>query len=202
MKTFFTADTHFDHESLVTKMGRPGFSGIEEWNEVMLDAINRTAGREDRLFILGDFAWKRPGYWRQKIRCRNVILILGNHDSEAKCKNVFGGNLYRSRTIKMLGVSVFLSHYPHCYWDKSHHGSLHLYGHCHNQREATLDAIWPDRRSMDVSPDTAFKLSGEWGIFSDEDIYYHLIARLGHDHVDYYKDFQARTVGEFYDDDR
>jgi calcineurin-like phosphoesterase family protein len=201
MKTFFTADTHFDHESLVTKMGRPGFSGIAEWNEVMLDAINGTAGREDRLFILGDFAWKRPGYWRQKIHCRNVILILGNHDSEAKCRNVFGGNLYRSRTIKMLGVSVYLHHYPTAYWDRSHHGGFHLYGHCHHQREATLDAMIPGRQSMDVSPDTAFALRGDWGIFSDQEIYARLSPRAGHDHVDYYKDFQARTVGEFYDEE-
>ncbi|MHC4370212.1 MAG: metallophosphoesterase [Planctomycetota bacterium] len=202
MRTFFTADTHFDHESLITKMGRKGFRDVLEWNEVMLEAINRRVHRQDRLFILGDFAWRRPGFWRQRIHCRHVTLILGNHDSEAKCRNVFGGNLYRDRTIKMLGVSVFLHHYPNAYWDRSHHNGFHLYGHCHNQREATLDAIWPQRRSMDVSPDTAFALRGEWGIFSDDEIHARLIARAGHDHVTFYQPFPAPITGECRDEKR
>ena len=162
MKTFFIADTHFDHnhEKLIRL-----FSSTDEANAVILEGINSFVGRQDRLFILGDFAWRRPGYWRQQIRCRHVTFFLVNHFKENKCRNIFGRNLYVTRTIKMLGTHVFLSHFPHAFWDGSHRGWLHLYGHCHNQREAYLDAAHPGRRSMDVSPDTSFDLFGEWRVF-------------------------------------
>jgi calcineurin-like phosphoesterase family protein len=193
MKTFFIADTHFDHAKFYDPQVTRPFT-MDEWNKMLIDRINTMATRADRLFILGDFAWKRPGYWRQQIRCRNVVLILGNHDSEAKCRNVFGGNLYDTRVVKNVcgSARVFLSHYPHAHWPASHHGSLHLYGHCHNQREACLDAIWPERRSMDVSPDTAYALTGEWRPFTDEEIVERLMQREGHDSIQFYKDYQSR----------
>lgn len=201
MKTHFTSDTHFEHEKFYKLFGeRTRPFGCDEWNEMFLDQINSRVGRNDRLFILGDFAWKRPGYWRQQIKCRQVILILGNHDSEAKCRRVFGGNLHDTRVVKKVGVQpIFLSHYPHAFWPASHHGSLHLYGHCHNQREATLDAIWPWRRSMDVSPDSAYQLIGEWRPFSAEEIIERLMARRGHDDVKFYREYQAelfKRLGE------
>lgn len=192
MKTYFTADTHFEHAALLNQKHMRPFVD-DEWDEMMLHQINSHVRRQDRLFILGDFAWKRPGYWRQKIRCRHVTLILGNHDNEPKCRNVFGGAFYRSRTIKLFDTRVFLSHYPAAYWDGSHKGWLHLYGHCHNQREETLNTIWPERRAMDVSPDTAFALLGEWRPFSDEEIYTILQVYEGHDPVDFYHDFQQHN---------
>ncbi len=195
MKTFFTADTHFECPRFYANQRclRP-FSETE-WASMMIDTINTMVARNDRLIILGDFAGNRPGYWRSQIRCRHVVLILGNHDSEAKCRNVFGGNLRITWDVKILNTTrVFLSHYPHAYWDKSHHGWLHLYGHCHNQREATLDAIWPERRSMDVSPDTAFAKLGQWRPFSDREIYDILGQRKGHDAVQFYHDYQDSVL--------
>lgn len=192
MKTFFTADCHFEHAKFYDRNRRTRPFDMDDWNEMLLDQINSRVERADRLFILGDFAWKRPGYWRQQIQCRHVTLIVGNHDSEAKCRRVFGGAMYLTRVVKKVaGVArAFLSHYPHAHWPASHHGSLHLYGHCHNQREASLDAIWPERRAMDVSPDSAFQLTGEWRPFSDEEVVERLMRRKGHDDVAFYKDFQ------------
>ena len=198
MKTFFTADTHFDHAKFYEPQVTRPFT-MSEWNEMLLDRINSMVARSDRLFILGDFAWKRPGYWRQQIRCRHVTLILGNHDKEAQCHNVFGGAMYLTRMVRRIAKDalVFLSHYPHAHWPASHHGSLHLYGHCHNQREACLDAIWPERRSMDVSPDSAYCLTGEWRPFSDEEIVERLSQRKGHDSVDHYCAFQEKLKQKF-----
>jgi len=197
MKTFFTADTHFEHEKFYNPQITRPFT-MDAWNEMLLDRVNTMIGRQDRLFILGDFAWKRPGYWRQQIRCRNVILILGNHDKVGKCRAVFGGNLYQTHVVKILdGAHVFMSHYPHAHWPGSHHGHLHVYGHCHNQREACLDAIWPGRRSMDVSPDSAYQLFGEWRPFSDVEIATRLSQRSGHDDVAFYKDYQEKLKDNF-----
>lgn len=196
MNTVFTADTHFEHEKFYSPQITRPFT-VDEWSEMLLDRINSMAARHDRLVIAGDFAWKRPGYWRQQIRCRNVVLILGNHDKEAKCRNVFGGNLYHVRLFKILDdVRVFVSHFPHAFWDGSHRGSLHVYGHCHNQREEYLNAIWPDRRSMDVSPDSAYKLFGEWRPFTDEEVNDILGQRVGHDELVFYREYQEKLKAE------
>lgn len=57
MKTAFIADPHFDHEGVVSMSDRP-FASIEEHNDVILDNINRFVEYQDRLFVLGDFAWR------------------------------------------------------------------------------------------------------------------------------------------------
>lgn len=191
MKTFFTADLHFECPSFYgnARSTRPFLAA--DWDAMMVDDINQQVAREDRLYILGDFAGNRPGYWRSQIRCKNVVLILGNHDKFAKCQNIFGGNLRTTYVTKILaGTKVFLSHYPHAYWDGSHKGWLHLYGHCHNQREASLEALWPTRRAMDVSPDTYFAKFGAWSIFSDSEVYDLIGKREGHDPVEFYHAYQ------------
>ena len=58
-------------------------------------------------------------------------------------------------------------------------------------------AIWPERRSMDASPDTAFQLTGEWRPFSDEEIVERLTQRKGHDSVDHYHALQKRLKTSF-----
>lgn len=192
MKTHFLADPHFDHDKLMDITARP-FPNVQEWNSLLLDNINRSVERNDRLIIVGDFGFsKRIGFFRQQIQCRHVELILGNHDQESKCRNVFGGSIWRQRTIKFFDTKLYISHYPHAYWDGSHKNWMHVYGHTHNQREVYLDEIWPERRSMDVSPDTAFSLFGEWRPFADFEIYERLKERKGHDSMDFYYAFQER----------
>ena len=194
MKTHLLADPHFDHDKLMDITCRP-FPNIEEWNGLLLENINKQVARSDRLIIVGDFGFsKRIGYFKQKIVCRHVELILGNHDQESKCRNVFGGSIWQQRVIKFFDTKLYISHYPHAYWDGSHKGWMHVYGHVHNQREATLDAIWPERRSMDVSPDTAFERFGEWRPFADHEIYDILSSRKGHDQLEFYFNYQQKLA--------
>ena len=194
MKTYFTADPHFDHEKLMDITARP-FPDVQTWNELFMDAINSLVGRSDRLIILGDFGFsKRIGYFKQQINCRHVELVIGNHDQESKCRPHFGGAIWHQRTIKFFDTKLYMSHYPHCYWDHSHRNSMHIYGHMHNQREAYLNTIWPDRRSMDVSPDTAFALFGEWRPFADDEIYGILSSRKGHDQMEFYYEYQRQLA--------
>lgn len=198
MKTFFTADLHFESPSLygTARSMRPFQQ--EAWDQMMVDTINRQVARTDRLCILGDFAAKRPGYWRMQLRCKNILMILGNHDNETKLRNIFGGNLKHTCDIKILeNIHVFLSHYPHAFWNGSHKGWLHLYGHNHSQQEATLDAIWPERRAMDVSPENAYEKLGDWRAFTDEEVYWLVGKRNGHDPVCFYHAYQENWVAKF-----
>lgn len=190
MRTFFTADDHFAHENILKITDRDlHFSSSEEHDDALLEGINSTVGENDRLFVLGDFAWRAGESFTNRIRCKNLHLIFGNHDRAGF------GKLFKSvedtAIVKLQGHKVFLSHYPHAYWPSSHRGSLHLYGHVHAEREETLDACFPGRRSMDCGVDNAKLLLGSYRPFSEDEIIDILMARPGHDQVEWYDQQRA-----------
>ena len=51
-------------------------------------------------------------------------------------------------TVRVGKQSIFLSHYAHRVWDKSHHGVYHLYGHSHGTLPDLNDSL-----SFDVGVD-------------------------------------------------
>lgn len=189
---FFTADCHFG-ERPNNKLWRDEFSSREEHNEAILDGINSKVCRNDYLYILGDFAWDKPGKYRQQIRCKNITFIIGNHDRYQKSLNVFG-TVHQLKVVKFAGTKAVLCHYPFAFWDGSHKGWFHFYGHCHMQREETLDTIWPKRRSMDVGVDNAKHYLGHYEPFSEEEILGLIGGEPGHDQVDFYKRLRHARV--------
>lgn len=189
MKVFFTADTHFQHERILELMGRP-FATIQEHDAYITNLINLIVGERDRLYILGDFAMKHPEIARLEIKCRNVIFIWGNHDHN-RLKQVYPEVTDVLEHKFEVGlpdtVKIFMSHYPHAYWPASHKGSIHLYGHCHGMREATLDGLFPTRRSMDCGVDVAKRIVGDYRPFALEEIMDLIGRKSGHDPVEWYK---------------
>ena len=89
---YFTADMHLGCDKLVENT-RPMYNSCEEHDDLVMDALNRTVGRDDRLVIIGDFCKEKPGRYRPHIRCKNIMFVLGNHDKESKIRAVFGGNV-------------------------------------------------------------------------------------------------------------
>lgn len=174
MQTYFTADPHLGHTLTI----RP-FSP-EDWDEHFIEQTNKVVQWDDRLFVLGDFAWRAGESYLRRIRCKNVHLIIGNHDKMSiarlfkTCEDV--------AEIRLGDQKIWLSHYAHAYWPASHRGSIHLYGHNHGRYEDILDLAFPGRRAMDVCPDRAFELFGEWRPFSQDEILTRLLARPGHHH--------------------
>jgi len=67
-----------------------------------------------------------------------------------------------------------------------------VYGHCHFQREAYLDGIWPERRSMDVGVDSARHHLGEFRPFSEDEVVQILGQRKGHHDLAYERGNFAR----------
>jgi len=49
---------------------------------------------------------------------------------------------------------------------------------------------------MDIGPDSAYALFGEWRPFTSEEIYDRLIVREGHDPVEFYKEYQKQLEKE------
>ena len=82
---WFTADLHLGDTNILHDMDRP-FGSVEEMNRKVSDAINECVAADDRLYILGDFTYRLPladaVHLRERIECKNVTLIRGNHDGD------------------------------------------------------------------------------------------------------------------------
>ena len=162
---------------------------VEEMDEALLDACNSTVGKNDTLYHLGDFGMADPARYRARIICKDVRLIWGNHDTlpDGGLAGLFH-YYWDVHEVKIADTPCWLAHYAHFVWPKSHYGSLHLYGHSHGQREATLDTLMPERRSMDVGVDNVMRLVGSPRPLSEVEIAERLLSRQGHDPVEFYRE--------------
>lgn len=155
---------------------------VKLMTDTILDSINATVQRDDTLVIVGDFCWttrenreRRTKELRDRINCRNIYLIWGNHDdrptlqpkdtTEDRATNSTITRLYHDKQLfkgcfdqyvfKVDGQYIFTSHYPGRSWDMAHHGSWMLYGHVHNN-------LWHEDNGQ-LSPYTKSVLTGEFG---------------------------------------
>jgi len=170
-KLFFASDHHFGHKNIVrgvTEWDKErannsvrDFDTIDEMNSVIVERINDFVRENDILFSLGD--WSFGGFdnikkFRDRIVCKNIYLVLGNHDhhiennkkyievsefgtAEVGIQNiftkVFDGNLNlevnipQYETLPGKKYQFVLSHYPIASWKDMSKGVMHLHGHVH-----------------------------------------------------------------------
>lgn len=155
MTIFFTADTHFNHGNIIKYCKRP-FSTIAEHNDTIIKNWNSLVKEEDTVYHLGDFCFGGPKYV-EFIRNRlngKIHLIRGNHDKFLKpSSSTFPGfesikDMHTLKTqLKNEKIEIVLCHYPLRSWDKSFHGSWHLFGHVHGH-------LPPHGLSFDVGVDS------------------------------------------------
>lgn len=170
------ADPHFGHSNIAGpkvsrwKSGYRNFETVEEMDAAIINNINLRVAQDDELYIAGDFCFggheKTPDY-RNRIICRNVHIIRGNHDKHiTKYRHCFNSVEFAAELVfrgrdgaKHL---VYVHHYGCRVWLGSHQGSLHAYGHSHG-------SLPPQGRSEDVGVDRIFKLFGEYRPISEEE---------------------------------
>lgn len=139
-KVFFTSDTHFDHVNITGpkvsqwESGYRNFDTTEEMNEVLIKNWNEKIGPFDTVYHLGDVSFGTPERCRWHLSRLNGIkhLILGNHDKPALANKDMFASVRDVKEIKVGKQKLWLSHYAHRVWNKSHHGVWHLYGHSHD----------------------------------------------------------------------
>lgn len=154
---WFTSDHHFGHKNIIKYTSRP-FGDVKEMDAELIKRWNEKVQPNDEVYHLGDFSL---GWPKDLIRVLNklngkIYLILGNHDATAlKCEDRFewvkdyfelevdDENAPRGKQL------IVLFHYAMRVWNRSHHGSFHLYGHSHG----TLDDL-KNSRSFDVGVDS------------------------------------------------
>lgn len=171
-KIFFTSDSHYHHSNLCSATTKwtgnsktRDFKSLDHMNSVLVSEINNRVGENDILFHLGD--WSFGGFdkvqeFRSRIVCKNIHLILGNHDHHIErnkegIRSLFSSvNHYVSLDLRipsggqeMKKYSMILCHFPIASWDGMNDGRIHLHGHVHLQPHNKI----AEGRAMDVGAD-------------------------------------------------
>ena len=198
MNIWFTSDSHFGHTNIAGpkistwSSGYRDFNSVHEMNMALVDGINKYVKEDDILYHLGDWSFggvQNIFQFRNYIICKNIHLILGNHDQHIIDKEIkyhdttfnpieLFSSVQDVLTLELGKTKLFLSHYSHRVWLGSHKGVIHLYGHSHGNI--------PDYgKSMDVGVDVAFKKFGEYRPFNIGDIT-NIMSKRSIDKIDHH----------------
>ena len=154
MNSWITSDHHFGHANIIQYCKRP-FKDVYHMNETMIEYWNAVVRPDDVVYYLGDFTLNsRAEQYVERLN-GTIHFMPGSHDNWMKkdisrhegdmwSKHSFLPPLYE---IKYNGVYITMCHYAMRTWPRSHHGSLHVYGHSHGMLPGA-------GRSMDIGVDT------------------------------------------------
>lgn len=138
-KLWFTSDSHWGHKNIIKYCNRP-FNSVEEMDETLISNWNSVVNNDDLVLHLGDFSFKNGKSiteYRKQLN-GDIILVRGNHDSSNLCLDDGFFDICDYLELEVNDVDaprckqlIVCSHYAFRVWNKSHHGSYHLYGHSH-----------------------------------------------------------------------
>ena len=117
MKIYFTSDWHLNHFNIIKYTSRP-FKTLEEMNTLIIKNFNERVKEDDMVFFLGDFIFRsgsgrgegekdKPEYFLNRLTCKNIVFIAGNHDKNNSLKTPV-----QNLVIKHGGKRIFLVHNP------------------------------------------------------------------------------------------
>lgn len=162
MSWYFTSDWHLNHANIIKYCNRPFLSSeekdliessskgliplksvliskesVDRMNTAIISATNEVVGENDNLVICGDFCWSSTPKDQlsslvDRLNCKNLYLIWGNHDNRQTFKRYFKST-YDQYLFNIEGQQVFATHYPCKSWPHSSYGSWMVYGHVHNR---------------------------------------------------------------------
>jgi calcineurin-like phosphoesterase family protein len=180
MATWYTADTHFGHENIISFCSRP-FNNVHEMNRILTDNWNSRVKDGDLVIHVGDFGSPRCKDPRPYLKHLNgtIILVKGNHD-KAKMLKHMPFWVYNMET-RIGDFNCLLNHrpiYPKSMRGKNDRFNDHddkvqnpekyhfiISGHVHEKK------IWTDR-SFNVGVD-----KHEFAPICEEELYYYLEER-------------------------
>lgn len=125
---YFIADEHYSHHRILEYQPNRVFNSVLEMNRELINLHNNIVNCNDTIYHLGDFSFCNPDEILKELK-GNHILITGSHDHK---KGTLWKEVYKyAHEIVVDKQIIFLSHYAHRRWPKSHYGSWHLFGHSH-----------------------------------------------------------------------
>lgn len=92
-KIWFTSDPHYWHKNIAGskvsswESGYRNFNDEQEMSRHIVKIWNQTVSEDDILYCLGDWCFgglQNIWNFRKQLRCKNIHLILGNHDEHIR----------------------------------------------------------------------------------------------------------------------
>ena len=137
---YFIGDLHFNHYNIIKHCNRP-FNSVQEMNETLIRNWNKVVTEKDEVYILGDLYFKDATGIIDILKSLKgkKYLILGNHDriNREISEQFVWVKIYHEMYIDEIPFILF--HYPIESWNKSFHGSVHIYGYVHNSEHLRED---------------------------------------------------------------
>lgn len=142
---FFSSDLHHFHRNLCTgsslwqdKSSCRPFDNEFIMTDVLIKNINDTVGENDILFHLGDWSFggkENVKKARDRINCRNIIHLLGNHCHHIR-QNEDLQKLFTKvmdyNEFSLFGFNFITFHYPIMSFNYMSRKTLCLHGHTHS----------------------------------------------------------------------
>jgi calcineurin-like phosphoesterase family protein len=156
--TWFTSDLHLGHDKnqkgfggIIMHANRP-FATIEEHDEYLISRWNTVVQKDDDVWILGDFAWRNHNKYVARLKGKKY-LILGSHDKMTQINKAQFSEVHVGMAIRNFPSATMPFILTHCamrVWERSHYGSINLYGHSHGRL-----VEYPYSCQMDVGVDVS-----------------------------------------------
>jgi calcineurin-like phosphoesterase family protein len=166
---WITSDTHYHHKNICrgvtnwrTQDGKipvnstRDFQTLDEMGDAIVNNINSKVGQDDTLIHLGDVAFggfDKLEQFLDRLICKNIYLVLGNHDHHIKNNREFIKDRFMSvqnyMEVNIEGENFVLCHYPLQSWHGLNKGVIHLHGHVH----LSAQNKWGNGKRLDVGMD-------------------------------------------------
>jgi calcineurin-like phosphoesterase family protein len=155
MRTFFTADQHYGHASIIRHANRidpstgSQFTDVNRHDAHMIDLHNAVVGPKDRVIMVGDFAYKCEPRRLKAILSRlngQKFLVIGNHDDSATLSLPWAAPSQHLLNVSVDGQRIVCCHYGMRTWPGAARGAVHFYCHSHGRLPG-------NSRSLDVGVD-------------------------------------------------
>lgn len=152
VKVWLTSDTHFSHKNILkhcpqrAEIGGFDIDDVDAHDKWLMDIWNKTIGKRDIVYILGDFSFASPDVIKKHILPKlngQKYLILGNHDNSSQHLEGYFTQITQMKEvifkqknfpfIEEENFRVFMCHYPMVTWPGKHQGVVQAHGHCHGR---------------------------------------------------------------------
>lgn len=147
--TWVISDPHFNHANILNFKREDGvtplrpFASVEEMDEALIANWNSVVAQDDRVYLLGDVAFK-PAVFRAVIpRLKGrICLVPGNHEPD-KMRKYF--DLFDDVRGYVVKKGFIMSHIP-IHPGSLSRWSLNIHGHLHANEVMTQDGEAKDKR--------------------------------------------------------
>ncbi|MBO7212637.1 MAG: metallophosphoesterase [Methanobrevibacter sp.] len=144
---WLTSDLHLNHYNILNlerfnlnRFGLGYIKTLDQYNNMIISHINAKVMSQDTLYIVGDVGFGPCAEIKKlldKIVCRNLILIFGNHDKYgiAQAKKIgFKEAIYGPYYLPESKGKILLSHYPSYEALYNPYLAYNLHGHLHGSK--------------------------------------------------------------------